>query len=101
MSPSISNNLTRNFHFVNWGRFCRAVLECSNLEQLARAVGVIFEEFGRAKTDQEGVGLGLYINQKIVEAHGGKIWASSTPGQGSRFTFILPLSEPKALGHEL
>jgi K+-sensing histidine kinase KdpD len=93
--------LTRNFHFVNGGRFCRAVRECGNLEQLARAVGVIFEELGRAKTDREGVGLGLCINQKIVEAHGGKIWASSTPNQGSRFTFIPPLSDPKALGRDL
>lgn len=54
-------------------------------------MGVIFEEFGRAKIDQEGCGLGLYISKKIVEAYGGKIWASSTPGQGSRFTFSLPL----------
>lgn len=56
-----------------------------------KEMGVIFEEFGRAKIDQEGCGLGLYISKKIVEAHGGKIWASSTPGQGSRFTFSLPL----------
>ena len=83
------------------GGSARAVRECGNLEQMARAVGVIFEDLGRAKTDREGVGLGLCINQKIVEAHGGKIWASSTPHQGSRFTFILPLSDPKVLSQNL
>lgn len=51
----------------------------------------IFEEFGRAKTDREGHGLGLYISKKIVEAHGGRIWVSSLHDQGSRFTFSLPL----------
>lgn len=52
----------------------------------------IFERF--YKVDQargkSGTGLGLAIARHIVEAHGGKIWAESKPGQGAVFYFTLP-----------
>lgn len=52
----------------------------------------IFGRFERAVTlkDFSGLGLGLYITQQIVQAHGGKIDVESTPGQGSKFTIRLP-----------
>jgi signal transduction histidine kinase len=51
----------------------------------------IFERFWQVgKNDRRGVGLGLYISRCIVEAHGGKIWAESTLGEGSRLSFTLP-----------
>ncbi|MBY0516908.1 MAG: HAMP domain-containing histidine kinase [Bacteriovoracaceae bacterium] len=57
----------------------------------------IFNRFVRAVDRREvsGLGLGLYISKNIVEAHGGKIFVNSTPGDGSSFIVELPLDELK------
>ena len=55
----------------------------------------VFERYyrGHDLRGLEGTGLGLYICQAIVAAHGGQIWAESPgPGQGSTFGFTLPLN---------
>lgn len=54
----------------------------------------LFEPFRRAGVSSEtvpGVGLGLYVVRKIVEAHQGRIAVESTPGRGSTFRVFLPL----------
>jgi signal transduction histidine kinase len=52
----------------------------------------VFERFLQVtENDRRGMGLGLYISKCIVEGHGGRIWAESTPGKGSTFCFTLPL----------
>ena len=53
----------------------------------------VFERFWQVgKNDRRGLGLGLYISRCIVEAHGGTIRAESSPGQGTRMLFTLPIS---------
>ncbi len=54
----------------------------------------IFNEFLRLQPEKtEGMGLGLAIARRLVEAHGGKIWVESEVGRGSTFSFLLPLTQ--------
>ena len=52
-------------------------------------LSAIFEKY-ESSDQKKGTGLGLAIVKHIVTAHGGKVWAESDPGQGSRFIFVLP-----------
>lgn len=58
----------------------------------AVALPRLFERFHRADEAgfTTGLGLGLYIVRMLVEAHGGRVWAESKPGEGSTFTVALP-----------
>jgi signal transduction histidine kinase len=59
----------------------------------AEDLETIFEEFEQAdhgNQAEEGTGLGLPLSRKLVELHGGRLWAESTPGHGSIFRFTLP-----------
>jgi two-component system phosphate regulon sensor histidine kinase PhoR len=55
----------------------------------------IFERFYKADRARSGggTGLGLSISRHLVEAHGGRIWAESTEGQGSTFYFTIPITQ--------
>lgn len=58
----------------------------------------IFQRFHRASTGTQGMGLGLYLCQRLVEAHGGRLWVESAPGQGATFRFTLPIVVEEAEG---
>jgi len=57
----------------------------------------IFQPFFQADNDidqnYQGLGLGLHISREIIHSHGGDIWVESQEGEGSTFSFSLPLSD--------
>jgi signal transduction histidine kinase len=78
---------------------------CFTVEDHGRGIAAeklerIFERFQQGDASDSralgGTGLGLALCRSIVEQHGGRIWAESTPGQGSRFHFTLPAANDSA-----
>jgi signal transduction histidine kinase len=59
--------------------------------EIANSLFEAFATFGK----EHGTGLGLSICKKIIEDHGGRIWARNEPGHGAVFAFALPMDQPK------
>jgi signal transduction histidine kinase len=53
----------------------------------------IFEDFVRVDRNTTGLGLGLAIAKRLIQAHRGKIWVESEPLGGSKFSFLLPMDQ--------
>jgi signal transduction histidine kinase len=60
-------------------------------------VPTLFARFFRTQAARSssvpGLGLGLYITKELVHAHGGRVWAESTPGEQTTFRFALPVDQ--------
>jgi K+-sensing histidine kinase KdpD len=65
-------------------------------EELTNIFDRMYRIEQRVYSGADGMGLGLYICQRLVTAHGGRIWAESTVGKGSTIKFTLPItSQPR------
>jgi heavy metal sensor kinase len=80
--------------------WARLVIEDTGVGIPAENLPHIFDRFYRVRNAQTnvvpGLGLGLSFVAWIVEVHGGRIEVASTPGEGSRFTVLLPLAATRA-----
>lgn len=47
----------------------------------------------------DGSGIGLAVVKQLIEAHGGRVWVESSPGQGASFGFVLPAADAKESLH--
>jgi signal transduction histidine kinase len=87
-SPTIESVPVEN------GFYCRLSVSDNGIgfeEKYADKIFTIFQRLNGV-SEYEGTGIGLAIARKIVEQHSGLIIAKSTPGKGSTFYIILPVS---------
>ena len=86
------------------GDIVRVVVEDNGIGFHQRQAESIFEPFVRlqGRSEREGFGIGLATCRRIIEGHGGRIWAESEPGSGSRFFVELeaaPAAEKEGASH--
>lgn len=84
---------TLNIRIHDEGDFIRVEIEDNGKGIDAKDLPYIFDRFYRTdssrNSNQGGSGIGLSIVKKIIEAHGGKIWATSRPGTGTTMHFVI------------
>lgn len=106
ISIAFSNLLRNAIKFTNPGGHVAIVLaqlpDYVTVSVIDDGIGIpskdlphVFERFYQVEShltrEHAGMGLGLSVAKVMIEMHGGRIWAESTEGKGSNFTFLLPL----------
>lgn len=106
MTEVLTNLLSNAIKYTEPGGEVRVWLDCKEGQVITNvkdsghgipkeALGEVFNKFFRVSGPLEGgtkgTGLGLYITKSLVEMHHGKIWVTSEVGQGSTFSFSLPI----------
>jgi len=85
-----------NFVLKNTDKEVKIIVQDSGIGIKEEDIPKLFEEFSRIKTSETrniaGTGLGLSITKKMVQLYNGSIDVESKPGQGTKFTVILPLN---------
>src|SRR3990172_7338073 len=75
--------------------FVKVVVEDDGVGIPAKDLSLVFERFYQVESHltrkHGGMGLGLSVAKVMIEMHGGRIWAESTEGAGSTFSFLLPV----------
>jgi PAS domain S-box-containing protein len=78
------------------GKFLKTSIRDTGIGIPPEEQSQVFERFYRVEQTSSprtnGTGLGLYIAKNLIEMHGGKIWMTSEVGQGSEFSFTLPIN---------
>ncbi|MCX5667287.1 MAG: PAS domain S-box protein [Candidatus Omnitrophica bacterium] len=103
ISQVLSNLVNNSLKLTEKGNITISTMRGNNIIQVSikdtgpgireEDIPRLFQQYEQLERKTGGTGLGLAISLEIIKAHGGKIWAESTFGQGTTMQFILPIEE--------
>ena len=103
--PPVVDGTSPMGEFLSLDKFIIVSVSDSGVGIMPEQQKLLFSKYVQAKNTSEkvatmGTGLGLYLAKGIVEAHNGRIWVKSAPGQGTTFSFTLPATDDSKSTYE-